>query len=139
MSFTWPDIALAAVMLISGLMAIMRGFSREVLSLLAWGLAAVAAFYAISSSQVREQASGFLEPYVGDNQILVTIVVAAIVFLIVLIVLSVIGAKISDALLETRCRPDRPHAWLFLWNAAWPGPDDDDIHLLCVAGPARQD
>jgi membrane protein required for colicin V production len=105
MSFTWPDIALAAVMLISGLMAIMRGFSREVLSLLAWGLAAVAAFYAISSSQVREQASGFLEPYVGDNQILVTIVVAAIVFLIVLIVLSVIGAKISDALLETGAGP----------------------------------
>jgi membrane protein required for colicin V production len=105
MSFTWPDIALAAVMLISGLMAIMRGFSREVLSLLAWGLAAVAAFYAISSSQVREQASGFLEPYVGDNQILVTIVVAAIVFLIVLIILSVIGAKISDALLETGAGP----------------------------------
>jgi membrane protein required for colicin V production len=105
MSFTWPDIALAAVMLISGLMAIMRGFSREVLSLLAWGLAAVAAFYAISSSQVREQAAGFLEPYVGDNQILVTIVVAAIVFLIVLIVLSVIGAKISDALLETSAGP----------------------------------
>jgi membrane protein required for colicin V production len=105
MSFTWPDIALAAVMLISGLMAIMRGFSREVLSLLAWGLAAVAAFYAISSSQVREQAAGFLEPYVGDNQILVTIVVAAIVFLIVLIVLSVIGAKISDALLETGAGP----------------------------------
>jgi len=105
MSFTWPDIALAAVMLISGLMAIMRGFSREVLSLLAWGLAAVAAFYAISSSQVREQASGFLEPYVGDNQILVTIVVAAIVFLIVLIILSIIGAKISDALLETGAGP----------------------------------
>jgi membrane protein required for colicin V production len=105
MSFTWPDIALAAVMLISGLMAIMRGFSREVLSLLAWGLAAVAAFYAISSSQVREQASGFLEPYVGDNQILVTIVVAAVAFLIVLIILSIIGAKISDALLETGAGP----------------------------------
>ncbi|MEE4239610.1 MAG: CvpA family protein, partial [Anderseniella sp.] len=49
MSFTWPDIALAAVMVISGLMAIMRGFSREVLSLVAWGAAAVAAFYAIFS------------------------------------------------------------------------------------------
>jgi membrane protein required for colicin V production len=139
MSFTWPDIALAAVMLISGLMAIMRGLSREVLSLLAWGLAAVAAFYAISSAQVREQASSLLQPYVGDNDIVVTIVVAAVAFLVVLIVLSIIGAKISDALLETGAGPDRPHAWLFLWNAAWPRPDDDGVHLLCVACPARQD
>ena len=105
MSFTWPDIALAAVMLISGLMAIMRGLSREVLSLLAWGLAAVAAFYAISSAQVREQASSLLQPFVGDNDIVVTIVVAALAFLVVLIVLSIIGAKISDALLETGAGP----------------------------------
>jgi membrane protein required for colicin V production len=100
MSFTWPDIALAAVMLISGLMAIMRGLSREVLSLLAWGLAAVAAFYAISSAQVREQASGLLQPYVGDNDIVVTIVVAAVAFLVVLIVLSSSAQKFPTPCLK---------------------------------------
>ncbi len=105
MPLTWPDIALLAVMLISGLMAIMRGFSREVLSLLAWGVAAVAAFYAILSEPVRAQASAFLTPYVGDNDIIVTIAVAGLTFLVVLIVLSIIGARISDALLETGAGP----------------------------------
>ena len=105
MSFTWPDIALAAVMLISGLMAIMRGLSREVLSLVAWGAAAVAAFYAIFSEPVRKQASDLLSPYIGDNDVVVTIAVAGVVFLVVLIVLSIIGAKISDALLETGAGP----------------------------------
>ena len=105
MSFTWPDIALAAVMVISGLMAIMRGFSREVLSLVAWGAAAVAAFYAIFSQPVRKQATDLLRPYIGDNDVVVTIAVAGAVFLVVLIVLSIIGAKISDALLETGAGP----------------------------------
>lgn len=105
MSFTWPDIALVAVMLISGLMAVMRGLSREILSLFAWGAAAVAAFLAIFSEPVRAQASELLKPYVGDNDVLITIAVAGVVFLVVLIVLSVIGAKISDALLETGAGP----------------------------------
>ena len=105
MSFTWPDIALAVVMLISGLMAIMRGLSREVLSLVAWGAAAVAAFYAIFSEPVRKQATDLLKPYIGENDVVVTIAVAGAVFLVVLIVLSIIGAKISDALLETGAGP----------------------------------
>ncbi len=105
MSFTWPDIALGAVMLISGLMAIMRGLSREVLSLVAWGAAAVAAFYAIFSEPVRKQATDLLKPYIGENDVVVTIAVAGAVFLVVLIVLSIIGAKISDALLETGAGP----------------------------------
>lgn len=105
MSFTWPDIALVAVMLISGLMALMRGLSREVLSLVAWGFAAVAAFYAIFSEPVRAQATSLLTPYVGDNEVVITIALAGVVFLVVLIVLSVIGAKISDAVLETGAGP----------------------------------
>ena len=105
MSFTWPDIALGAVMLISGLMAIMRGLSREVLSLVAWGAAAVAAFYPIFSEPVRKQATDLLKPYIGENDVVVTIAVAGAVFLVVLIVLSIIGAKISDALLETGAGP----------------------------------
>jgi len=105
MSFTWPDIALGAVMLISGLMAIMRGLSREALSLVAWGAAAVAAFYAIFSEPVRKQATDLLKPYIGENDVVVTIAVAGAVFLVVLIVLSIIGAKISDALLETGAGP----------------------------------
>ena len=40
MPITLLDIVLIAVMLISGLLAMIRGFMREVLSIIAWVLAA---------------------------------------------------------------------------------------------------
>ncbi len=42
MPITWLDILLLSVMLISGILAMIRGFMREVLSIVAWGAAAVA-------------------------------------------------------------------------------------------------
>ena len=41
MPITLLDIILLAVMLISGLLAMIRGFMREVLSIAAWGIAAL--------------------------------------------------------------------------------------------------
>ena len=41
MPITLLDIALIAVMLISGLLAMVRGFMREVLSIIAWAALAV--------------------------------------------------------------------------------------------------
>ena len=45
MPITLLDIVLILVMLISGLLAMVRGFMREVLSITAWILAAVATLY----------------------------------------------------------------------------------------------
>ena len=42
MPITWLDFLLLGVMLISGLLAMIRGFMREVLSIAAWVAAAVA-------------------------------------------------------------------------------------------------
>ena len=42
------DLVLIAVMLISGLLAMVRGFMREVLSIAAWGAAAAATLLAYS-------------------------------------------------------------------------------------------
>ncbi len=36
MQFQWTDLVVLAIMLISGLLALARGFTREVLSLIAW-------------------------------------------------------------------------------------------------------
>ena len=46
MPITLLDIILIVVMLISGLLAMVRGFMREVLSIVAWVLAAGATLYA---------------------------------------------------------------------------------------------
>ena len=44
MPFTWLDIVLIAIMLISAILAMMRGFTREVLSIVAWIGAAIGAY-----------------------------------------------------------------------------------------------
>jgi len=48
MPITILDLVLLAVMLISGLLAMVRGFMREILSIAAWGAAAVVTLYAFS-------------------------------------------------------------------------------------------
>ena len=46
MPITILDLVLLAVMLISGLLAMVRGFMREILSIAAWGTAALVTLYA---------------------------------------------------------------------------------------------
>ena len=46
MPITLLDILLLVVMLVSGLLAMIRGFMREILSIGAWGVAALATLYA---------------------------------------------------------------------------------------------
>ena len=45
MPISWLDVILIAIMLISGFLAMVRGFTREVLSIFSWAVAAVAALY----------------------------------------------------------------------------------------------
>ena len=48
MPITILDLVLLAVMLISGLLAMVRGFMREILSIAAWGAAALVTLYAFA-------------------------------------------------------------------------------------------
>jgi len=96
MGFQLLDLILIGIMLISGVLALMRGFTREVLSLAAWGLAALAAYYAIRQPNLID----LVLPYV-DKPILAQIAVGAAAFIVVLIVVSVIMVKISDAVVDS--------------------------------------
>jgi membrane protein required for colicin V production len=96
MGFQLLDIILVAIMLLSGVLALMRGFTREVLSLVAWGLAALAAYFAIKQQKLIDLAM----PYV-DKPILAQIAVGAIAFLVVLVVVSVISVRISDLVVDS--------------------------------------
>src|SRR5207244_13302661 len=96
MPFQLLDLILAGIMLISGMLALMRGFTREVLSLIAWGAAAVAAYFAIHSAQLVGFASQYLQ----------AVIVAKIaggggIFLIVLIIVSLISFKVSDFVIDS--------------------------------------
>jgi len=96
MGFQLLDLILIGIMLISGVLALMRGFTREVLSLAAWGLAALAAYYAIRQPNLIELAL----PYV-DKPVVAQIAVGGLAFLVVLIVVSVIMVKISDLVVDS--------------------------------------
>lgn len=96
MPFQLLDLILAGIMIISGLLALMRGFTREVLSLVAWGAAAVGAYFAIRSPEMVGFASQYLQP-----EIVAKIAVGGAIFLIVLIIVSLISVKLSDVVVDS--------------------------------------
>ncbi|MDE2446145.1 MAG: CvpA family protein [Alphaproteobacteria bacterium] len=97
MSFQILDFVLFGIMLFSGVLALARGFTREVLSLVAWGAGAVAAYFAIKQQKLLD----LFMPYAG-KPIIAAIAVGAMAFIIVMIVVSVIGVKISDRVVDSR-------------------------------------
>lgn len=95
MPLTILDIGLIAIMLLSGLLAMMRGFTREVLSIASWGAAAGAAVFAYT--KFKDVARAEIQPqYLADG------VLIGGVFLLVLIIVSFITARVSDAILDSK-------------------------------------
>jgi len=95
MPISWLDIILIVIMLISGFLAMVRGFTREVLSVFSWAVAAVAALY------LTPKYYTVLQPYI-DKPSIAQIVFAAAVFVVSLIVVSLITFRISDKVLDSR-------------------------------------
>ena len=65
MPFQLLDLILIGIMLVSGLLALMRGFTREVLTLIAWGGAAIAAYFAIQQQPLLD----LVQPYIDKPMI----------------------------------------------------------------------
>jgi membrane protein required for colicin V production len=109
MPITLLDIVLIAVMLVSGFLAMVRGFMREVLSIIAWVLAAAAALFAAL------KLSGAAKSYFSNlPESAVVLGVAVVAFLLTLIIVSVITVRISDAVLDSRVGAlDRTLGFLF--------------------------
>jgi len=103
------DLILVVIMLVSGLLALMRGFTREVLSLFAWVVAAAAAWWAVQMPALVDFSRGFIA-----NDKLAVIVTGAAVFLLVLLIMSVISVKIGDWVLDSAVGPfDRTLGGIF--------------------------
>lgn len=95
MPLSWLDVILVVIMLISGFLAMLRGLTREVLSILSWAVAALATLYLFPRYQA--QARLYVEP-----PLLADAVLAAGIFLVVLVVVSLITVRISDRVLDSR-------------------------------------
>jgi len=107
MPVTWLDILLLGVMLVSGVLAMIRGFMREILSIAAWAAAAVATVLLY----------GRLLPIAKANipsDFLAAGAVIGGVFLVTLLVVSIVTVRISDMILDSRIGAlDRTLGFLF--------------------------
>jgi membrane protein required for colicin V production len=107
MPITILDLVLLAVMLISGLLAMVRGFMREILSIASWGAAALVTLY--SYQRLLPTAKSYI-----SNDTVASVAVIAGVFIATLIVVSIITVRISDMILDSRIGAlDRTLGFLF--------------------------
>ncbi len=107
MPITLLDVILLVVMLISALLAMVRGFMREVLSIASWATAALVTVLAFP--KVLPVVQGYL-----TNDLVAKGVTIGGVFLGTLIIVAIITIKISDMILDSRIGAlDRTLGFLF--------------------------
>ena len=95
MPITLLDGILVGFTLVSAMLAMVRGFSREVLSVISWAAAAAAAYL------FYKPVIPYVLPYI-DNEKVAMAAAAGIVFIIALIVVTVITMKIADWIIDSR-------------------------------------
>jgi membrane protein required for colicin V production len=92
---SYLDLAVLGIVLVSALLSMMRGFSREVLAIASWAAAAAAAYY------FYPLVVPYLTPYI-HKEIIAQAAAAAIVFFVTLIIVSLFTVRLSDAILDSK-------------------------------------
>jgi membrane protein required for colicin V production len=92
---SYLDLGLLGVVLISALLAMLRGFTREVLAIASWGAAAIAAIY------LHPLLLPYVKPYISKDVVAMA-VAAGIVFFVTLVVVSLVTVRLSDAILDSK-------------------------------------
>ncbi|WP_243368373.1 CvpA family protein [Microvirga solisilvae] len=95
MPFSVLDLVVIGIVLISALLAAVRGFTREVLAIVAWVVAAAAAWY------LHPAALPIAQQYISSNTVALVAAIGGI-FVITLIIVSIITVQISDLILDSR-------------------------------------
>src|SRR3954464_8860070 len=101
------DLVVLGVVIISALLAAVRGFTREVLAIVAWVTAAAAAYFLHPLLLPR------LKDYIANPNIALIGAIGAI-FVVTLLIVSIITVKLSDFILDSRIGAlDRTLGFLF--------------------------
>lgn len=101
------DLIVIGVVLLSALLASVRGFTREVLAIASWVIAAFAA-YSLHPSMLQ-----YATPHITNPQAALAVTIT-IIFLVVLVLVSLVTVKISDLILDSRIGAlDRSLGFLF--------------------------
>jgi membrane protein required for colicin V production len=109
MPITLLDLIVLGVILLSALLAMVRGFTREVLSIASWAAAAAATIYFLPDVRDWARTQIDLEP-----KILADVIAGAGIFLITLMLVSLVTMRLSDFILDSRVGPfDRALGFLY--------------------------
>ena len=101
------DLVVIGVVIISALLAAVRGFTREVLAIVAWVTAAAAAWLLHPLVLPR------IKDYVANPNIALVLAIGGI-FVITLLIVSILTVKLSDFILDSRIGAlDRTLGFLF--------------------------
>jgi membrane protein required for colicin V production len=104
---SYLDLGFIAVVFISAVLSMLRGFTREVLAIVSWGAAAIAAYY------LYPYVLPYVSPYVSKANVAAGLS-AALVFFVALVVVSIVTVKVSDAILDSKVGAlDRSLGFLF--------------------------
>ena len=95
MPITLLDGILVGFTLVSAMLAMVRGLSREILSIASWAAAAAAAFF------FYPLVLPYVQPYIENEQIAM-VAAAGVVFVIALIIVTLITMKIADWIIDSR-------------------------------------
>jgi membrane protein required for colicin V production len=95
MPVQWLDVILIVIMLLSAFLAMLRGLTREMLSIMSLALAALAALLAWSTYHDRAK------DLVG-SETLGSALLVVVVFTIVLVIVSIITIRLADRVLDSR-------------------------------------
>ena len=92
---SYLDLGVLGVVLVSALLSMLRGFTREVLAIGSWAAAAAAAYY------FYPMVLPHVQPYI-NKPIFAQAASAAAVFFVTLIVVSLFTVRVSDAILDSK-------------------------------------
>jgi membrane protein required for colicin V production len=89
------DLVVVGVVVISALLAAVRGFTREVLAIVAWVTAAAAAWFLhpILLPRIKE--------HIANPTVALVVAIGAI-FIVILLIVSILTVKLSDFILDSR-------------------------------------
>jgi membrane protein required for colicin V production len=94
---SYLDLAVLGIVLVSAVLALLRGFTREVLAILSWVVAAAVGYGEYKHPVLLEHVRS-----VVPNDKLAPYVALGVAFLLALIVVSLITVKISDLILDSK-------------------------------------
>lgn len=110
MPITLLDGIVVGFTLVSAMLAMVRGFSREILSIISWAAAAAAAFF------LYPYVLPYVQPYIDNEQVAMAASAGA-VFIVALIIVTIITMRLADFIIDSRIGAlDR--ALGFLYGAA---------------------